>query len=126
MGRLFGTDGIRGVAGKELNIDLAVKCGRALGTVLSGNERPRIIIASDTRISKDMLSAALGAGLMSVGVDVAYIGCISTPAVAYLVRRHSLSGGIQRALPAYEEPPVLPGGSFCFCSIKIPGEGEPR
>ena len=96
MGKYFGTDGIRGVAGKELNAELAFKTGRAAAAVLNGpgKQRPRVLIARDTRISCDMLVAALSAGLCSGGVDVTLLGVLPTPAVAYLIGRTESNMGV--------------------------------
>ena len=84
MGRLFGTDGARGVANSELTCELAMKIGRAAAAVLAQAEhhRPRVLIGMDTRISSKMLEAALTAGLCSVGADVVQVGVVPTPAVA--------------------------------------------
>lgn len=87
MARLFGTDGVRGVANADLSCALAMKIGAAGAYVLtSGTHRPRILVGADTRRSGDMLVAALGAGICSVGGDVVNVGVIPTPAMAYLVR----------------------------------------
>ncbi|HCC02190.1 MAG TPA: phosphoglucosamine mutase [Ruminococcaceae bacterium] len=96
MGRLFGTDGVRGVANSELTCELALKIGRAAAYVLtdSGNRHPKIIIGKDTRISSDMLEAAITAGLCSVGADVVQLGVIPTPAVAYLVEKYKADAGV--------------------------------
>ena len=96
MGRLFGTDGARGVANSELTCELAMSIGRAAATVLTDNEhkRPKVLIGTDTRQSSDMLKAALAAGLCSVGADVMAVGVIPTPAVAYLVRIYGYDAGI--------------------------------
>ena len=98
MGRLFGTDGARGVANTELTPELAMKIGRAAAMVLIGNEEgkkhPKVMIGADTRISGDMLYAALAAGLTSVGADVLVLGVIPTPAVAYLVQEYHYDAGI--------------------------------
>lgn len=96
MGRLFGTDGVRGVAGKDLTPELAMQIGRAAAAVLAGKtqHRPRFIIGKDTRISGDMLENALAAGLCSVGADVELLGVIPTPAVAYLVRKYAADAGV--------------------------------
>lgn len=96
MGRLFGTDGARGVANSELTCELAMNIGRAAATVLIAVEhrRPRVVIGKDTRVSSDMLEAALVAGLCSVGADVQLLGVVPTPAVAYLVRRYEADAGI--------------------------------
>ncbi len=97
MGRLFGTDGIRGIANKELTADLAFKTGQSGAYVLTkavGNRRPVILIGKDTRKSGDMLEAALTAGLCSVGARVIPIGVIPTPAVAYLTRYYKADAGV--------------------------------
>lgn len=96
MGRLFGTDGVRGVANEKLTCSLAMKIGRAAATVLVGNttHKAKVVIGKDTRLSGDMLEGALIAGLCSVGVDVELLGVIPTPAVAYLVRKYNADAGI--------------------------------
>jgi phosphoglucosamine mutase len=96
MGRLFGTDGVRGVANKELTPELAFNIGRAGAYVLSGevHHKPKIIVGKDTRLSGDMLEAALVAGLCSVGAEVELAGVIPTPAIAYLVRMHGADAGV--------------------------------
>ena len=96
MGRYFGTDGIRGIAGAGLDAELAFKIGRAAATVLAqeGEEYSRVMIARDTRISCDMLEAALSAGLCSAGANVMLLGVLPTPAVAYLTLQSGSSMGI--------------------------------
>ncbi|AME09921.1 MULTISPECIES: phosphoglucosamine mutase [Gemella] len=95
MRNYFGTDGIRGVAGKTLTADLSFKVGKALGTLLTNKkEHPKVIIGRDTRISCDMIEYALIAGLTSVGVDVMPIGVIPTPAIAYLTKTMETDSGI--------------------------------
>ena len=96
MGRLFGTDGVRGVANKELTAELALKIGRAGAYVLGKekNGRAKILIGMDTRISGQMLEAALVAGVCSVGAEVVCLGVAPTPAVAYLTRTHGFDAGI--------------------------------
>ena len=96
MGRLFGTDGARGVANTELTCELAMNIGRAAAMVLTDNthRHPRILIGKDTRISSDMLEGALTAGLCSVGADVISLGVIPTPAVAFLVGKYKADAGI--------------------------------
>jgi phosphoglucosamine mutase len=95
MGRLFGTDGVRGVAITELTCELAMNIGRAAATVLSKDEKkPDIIIGKDTRLSSDALEAALIAGITSVGADVGLLGVVPTPAVAYLIRELGADAGI--------------------------------
>ena len=82
MGRLFGTDGARGVANSELTCELALQIGRAAAMVLiDGNKkRPKVMIGMDTRISSNMLCSAITAGLCSVGADVMHLGVLPTPA----------------------------------------------
>lgn len=96
MGRLFGTDGARGVANSELTCELAMKIGRAAAMVLSDEQRsrPRVLIGMDTRISSDMLESAIAAGLCSVGADVLTLGVLPTPAVAFLVQKYGYDAGI--------------------------------
>ena len=96
MGRLFGTDGVRGVANTELNVELALKIGKAAAHVLTKEtmHKPKILIGKDTRISGDMLEAALSAGLCSLGASVISLGVIPTPAVAFLTRKYDADAGI--------------------------------
>lgn len=96
MRRLFGTDGIRGVVGTELTAELAMKIGRAVGCVLTENQRFRakIVIGRDTRISSEMLSSAMTAGIFSSGADVIDVGVVPTPAVAYLVIKNGAEAGV--------------------------------
>ena len=96
MGVLFGTDGVRGVANVELTPERAFALGRAGSYVLarrSEGDRPRILVGKDTRISGDMLEAALMAGICSTGADVLTVGVIPTPAVAYLTQKYQASCG---------------------------------
>lgn len=96
MGKYFGTDGIRGVVNVELDAHLAFKVGRAVAYALAQqtNHRTKILIGKDTRISSDMLEAALIAGICSSGSDVESLGVIPTPAVAYLTIKHKADAGI--------------------------------
>ena len=95
MGKYFGTDGIRGVANKDLTIELTMKLGRILGSrLLQENERPKVLIGRDTRISGEMLECALTAGLVASGVNVMKLGVISTPGVAYLTRCLDVQAGV--------------------------------
>ena len=98
MGKYFGTDGVRGIANKELTPELAFKLGRYGGYVLSQHEdssrKPRVLVGRDTRISGEMLEQALIAGLLSVGIEVFQLGVISTPGVAYLTRLQKASAGV--------------------------------
>ena len=96
MGRLFGTDGVRGVANHDLTCELAMKLGRAAAAVLinKSNRHPRVIIGKDTRLSSDMLENAMAAGLCSVGASVVLLGVVPTPAVAYLVEKYKADAGV--------------------------------
>lgn len=96
MGRLFGTDGARGIAITELTCELAMQIGRAAANVLTkhSSHRPKILIGKDTRISSDILEAALCAGICSVGADAEILGVVPTPAVAYLVRKCEADAGV--------------------------------
>lgn len=96
MGRLFGTDGARGIANSELTVELATNIGRAAAYVLTEKttEKPKVIIGKDTRVSSNMLEMALAAGLCSVGADVVLVGFVPTPAIAYLVKEKEADAGI--------------------------------
>lgn len=95
MGRLFGTDGVRGIANSELTPELAFNLGKAGAYVLSKeNERPVFVIGKDTRVSGDMLENAITAGILAVGGNVIKAGVVPTPAVAYLVRYYKADAGI--------------------------------
>ena len=96
MGRMFGTDGVRGVAGAELTIELATQLGQAGAFVLTREKehQPTLIVGCDTRISGGMLANALMAGICSVGANAIYVGVLPTPAVAYLTRRHKVDAGV--------------------------------
>ena len=97
MGRLFGTDGARGIANTEISCELAMKIGRATAMVLSEesrNKKLKVLVGTDTRQSADMLSSAISAGLCSVGCDVLLLGVVPTPAVAFLVKEYSYDAGI--------------------------------
>ncbi len=96
MGRLFGTDGARGIANSELSCELAMQIGRAAAMVLTehSNKRPKVLIGMDTRASSQMLESAISAGLCSVGADVMLLGVIPTPAVAYLVKKYEYDAAV--------------------------------
>ncbi len=96
MGRLFGTDGVRGIANTELTPELAFKIGQAGAYVLTEetHHKAKIIVGKDTRISGDMLEAALIAGICSVGAEAVSIGVVPTPAVAYLTRLYNADAGV--------------------------------
>nr|WP_312580158.1 phosphoglucosamine mutase [Sedimentibacter sp.] len=95
MGKLFGTDGVRGIANKDLSSDLSYKLGRIGGFFLTkGKKRPKMVVGMDTRISGDMLEGALSAGLNSAGIDVLYLGVLPTPAVACMIKILDADGGV--------------------------------
>lgn len=96
MARLFGTDGVRGVANDELTVELAMRLGQAGAAVLTAGSRhkAKIMVGCDTRISGGMLANALMAGACSVGADVCYVGVVPTPAVAYLTRAYHMDAGV--------------------------------
>ena len=112
MGRLFGTDGARGIANIELTPELAMNIGRAAASVLISDdtEHPTFLIGKDTRLSGDMLEGALVAGLCSVGANVVLLGVVPTPAVAYLIKKYKADAGI--VISASHNP-------FEFNGIKI-------
>lgn len=96
MRRLFGTDGVRGIANEFLSCERAMDIGRALGYVLSSNNKykPTVIVGMDTRLSSEMLASAICAGLCSVGSDCITLGVVPTPAVAYLVKKYKAKAGV--------------------------------
>ena len=96
MGRLFGTDGTRGIANSELTCELAMSIGRAAAYVLTKHStvRPKVVIGKDTRVSSSMLEMALAAGMCSFGADVILVGFIPTPAVAYLIPEVGADAGV--------------------------------
>ncbi|MDD3168354.1 MAG: phosphoglucosamine mutase [Eubacteriales bacterium] len=95
MGRLFGTDGVRGVANSELTPELAFNLGKAGAYVLSKDQqRPVVLIAKDTRISGDMLEDAISAGILAMGGNVIKAGVLPTPAAAYLVKYYKADAGV--------------------------------
>ena len=94
MGKLFGTDGVRGIVGEDLTHELAMKVGEAAAYVLGKSEELVVLIGRDTRISGQMLASALSAGLMSQGAKVIDLGVVPTPAVSYLVKKYNASMGV--------------------------------
>mgnify|MGYP002513066335 CR=1 FL=1 len=96
MGRLFGTDGARGIAITELTCEMAMNIGRAAALVLAKetDHAPKIIIGKDTRISGDVLESALVAGICSVGANAHILGVVPTPAVAMLVKKYEADAGV--------------------------------
>jgi len=96
MSRLFGTDGVRGVANVEITPELAFQLGYAGAVVLARHAtgKPSIIVGTDTRISKDMLQAALVSGITAAGADAHLAGVVPTPCVAYLTRKYGMHAGV--------------------------------
>ncbi len=127
MGRLFGTDGVRGIANTELTCELAMEIGRAAASVLSDGlrRRPTFVIGSDTRASSDMLGSALMAGLCSVGADVIQLGVVPTPAVAYLVGKYKADAGVM--ISASHNPAEFNGIKiFSGSGFKLPDMVEEK
>ena len=93
MGKLFGTDGVRGIVGEDLTHELAMKIGEAAAYVLGGKKDLVVLVGRDTRISGQMLASALSAGFMSQGAKVIDLGVVPTPAVSYLVKKYNASMG---------------------------------
>lgn len=115
MGRIFGTDGARGVANTEISCNLAMDIARAAAMVVSQKkhkEHPTFLVGSDTRISRHMLIGAISAGLCSVGANVITLGVVPTPAVAYLVKEMEADGAVMLSASH---------NSFEFNGIKIFG-----
>lgn len=96
MGRLFGTDGVRGIANTELTVERAMEIGRAAAEVISDGcrRRPLFIVGADTRMSSSMIGCAVMAGICSRGADVIDLGVVPTPAVAYLVGKYKADAGV--------------------------------
>ena len=125
MGKYFGTDGVRGVAGADLTCEMAMLIGRGAAAVLTSStgHKPRILIGKDTRQSGDMLEAALTAGLCSVGADVESLGVVPTPAVAYLVRKYNADAGV--VISASHNPMEFNGIKiFAGTGYKLPDDVE--
>ncbi len=125
MGKFFGTDGVRGIAGSELSPELAMKIGRATASVLSktSKEKPLYVIGCDTRISGDMLQSALAAGICSVGCDVMLLGVLPTPAIALLTQRYHASAGF--VISASHNPAEYNGIKlFNYDGYKLPDSVE--
>lgn len=127
MGRLFGTDGVRGIANTELTCTRALEIGRAVGTILveSRKKRPLVVVGSDTRTSSDMLINAVSAGLCSVGANVVNLGVISTPAVAIILGKYKADAGIM--ISASHNPSEFNGIKvFSADGFKLPDMLEER
>ena len=125
MGRLFGTDGIRGIANEELTPTLAMQLGQVGAYVLTKEKKhkPTIMVGCDTRISGDMLANALMAGACSVGANCVFVGVIPTPAVAYLTQRYRVDAGV--VISASHNPVEFNGIKFFDGNgYKLPDELE--
>ena len=123
MTRLFGTDGVRGIANAELTPELAFRLGEAAGHFLGDHGRGRIVVGRDTRRSGEMLEAALVAGLMAGGADALVMGIVPTPAVALLVREMEADGGV--VISASHNAPEYNGIKlFSRDGFKLPDELE--
>ncbi len=125
MSRMFGTDGVRGVANDELTPLLAMQLGQAGAYVLSkeNNHKPTIMVGCDTRISGDMLASALMAGACSVGANVVNVGVLPTPAVAYLTKKYRVDAGV--VISASHNPMEFNGIKFFDGNgYKLPDEME--
>ena len=125
MDRLFGTDGIRGIANEELSPNLAMQLGQVGAYVLTREKKhkPTIMVGCDTRISGDMLANALMAGACSVGANCIYVGVIPTPAVAYLTQKYRVDAGV--VISASHNPVEFNGIKFFDGNgFKLPDELE--
>jgi phosphoglucosamine mutase len=123
MSRLFGTDGVRGVANAELTPELAFRLGEAAGHFLGDRGRGRIVVGRDTRKSGEMLEAALVAGLLAGGADALLCGIVPTPAIALLVRKLEADGGV--VISASHNAPEYNGIKlFSRDGFKLPDELE--
>ncbi len=110
MGKMFGTNGVRGVVNGYMSSELALQMGKAIGTEYGG----KVALATDTRVSADMLSSAVASGLMAVGCDVLFLGIVPTPALQYYVKTHDdVSGGVM--ITASHNPPEF-NGIKCIAS----------
>ncbi len=103
MGKMFGTNGVRGVVNQSMNVHLALQMGKAIGAVNPG----AYALGTDTRYTGDMIRSAVSAGLMSVGCDVLFLGALPTPALQYYVKTHNVAGGVM--ITASHNPPEFNG-----------------
>ncbi len=125
MGRLFGTDGIRGVAGTELTRDLAYGVGRAAVTVLArhGERQPTFVVGRDPRVSGVWLEEAISDGIRETGGDVIPVGVEPTPAIAFLTTHLQASSGV--VISASHNPPEYNGIKlFAANGMKLPDDQE--
>ena len=95
MGKLFGTDGARGIVNKDLTCELALKIGASVARVIKKEKKKEtltFLIGSDTRISKDMFTSSVGAGVMSEGCNIINVGVLPTPGISYLTQKYNMDG----------------------------------
>ena len=119
MGRkYFGTDGIRGEANRDLNIDIVTNLGLALGYYLRKNKttegKPKVILGTDTRISGYMIRSALSAGLTAMGVNIDFVGVLPTPGVSYITRHLHADAGV---MISASHNPIKDNGIKIFSSL---------
>lgn len=127
MARLFGTDGVRGVVGQEITCELAMELGKAAAQVLADGctHTPLVVLGKDTRISGEMLGAAFSAGLCAAGANVLDLGVVSTPAVAYLIKKYKADAGVM--ISASHNPWQFNGIKlFNKNGFKLPDEMEDK
>ncbi|MBR6071938.1 MAG: hypothetical protein IKP77_03785 [Acholeplasmatales bacterium] len=115
--KYFGTDGIRGVPNEKLTVDLVTKLGAALKEL--GNKK--VVLATDTRLSKDMLASAISCGALANGLDVLYIGVVPTPALIYYSYTHKMTGVM---ITASHNPYTDNGIKVLKCGKKLSEEDE--
>ena len=95
MGKLFGTDGARGIVNKDLTCDLALKIGVGVAKTIKKEKNKNeltFLIGSDTRVSKDMFTSSVAAGVMSEGCNIVNVGVMPTPAISYLTKKYNMDG----------------------------------
>ncbi|BDR65463.1 phosphoglucosamine mutase [Clostridium tetani] len=126
MSRMFGTDGVRGIANEELTAEVAYNLGKAGAYVLTeGTHKPKIVVGMDTRISGHMLESALVAGILSMGGEAICLGIVPTPAVAHLTRKYGADAGV--VISASHNPVEYNGIKFFDKGgYKLPDELEDR
>ena len=124
MPRLFGTDGIRGVANVDLTPTLAHELGRAVGYLIDGTGRRRVVVGRDTRRSGDMLAAAVSSGLASVGADVVDLGVVTTPCLSFVAASGEFDAGVM--VSASHNPAEDNGLKVISGGRKVDDEAEER
>lgn len=120
MKKLFGTDGIRGIANQSpMTVEVALSVGRALSHVLRKDQKPKILIGKDTRLSSYMLETAMAAGMCSIGADVLLLGPMPTPGIAFLTQAMRADAGV---VISASHNPFSDNGIKIFCrhGFKLP------